>query len=103
MSSTVPLSGLSGTPAEAGVRACEHTEELALHDRLSGTPAEAGVRGQLKMRTTGLKYSLSGIPAEAGVREIIMFWTVVGAMSQWNPRRSRGASGNIIYIQLVPN
>ena len=39
-----PGRGLSGTPAEAGVRECDSRNRDKLKERLSGTPAEAGVR-----------------------------------------------------------
>ena len=47
-------------------------EEIANRDRLSGTPAEAGVRAAGEILNTG------------------------SAQSQWNPRRSRGASFNSV-------
>ena len=60
---------------------------------LSGTPAEAGVRAYLFYNILHVLYGLSGTPAEAGVRGIEYLNNNNQVVSQWNPRRSRGASG----------
>ena len=59
---------LSGTPAEAGVRAYCYCNIVTIYTSLSGTPAEAGVRGYDVGKFLINKPSLSGTPAEAGVR-----------------------------------
>ena len=110
--------GLSGTPAEAGVRVgadfdwfcrrrvsveplpkqgCEGTENPTIVIEqwgLSGTPAEAGVRVYLPLPRQGAEHCLSGTPAEAGVRAFLAIAVYGGdRKSQWNPCRSRGARG----------
>ena len=90
---SVKGTGLSGTPAEAGVRGLCRGNFPPSTASLSGTPAEAGVRANCAVPYSICKSSLSGTPAEAGVREVvnqIRFATDNG--SQWNPCRSRGAS-----------
>ena len=97
-------------------RGASTTSETSHRDRccLSGTPAEAGVRAPLVKRLTeiaavsvepppkqGCEFSLldqvsltprlSGTPAEAGVRVDMIGIAADVKLSQWNPRRSRGA------------
>ena len=59
--------GLSGTPAEAGVRGFAREKSHGTGPCLSGTPAEAGVRVEAPESTLDPN-GLSGTPAEAGVR-----------------------------------
>ena len=106
---------LSGTPAEAGVRASMLIVGYARSRSLSGTPAEAGVRAvrpckinlcpdvsvepppkqgceTMRSNAAPTAIGLSGTPAEAGVRAILRHWRNTDPKgSQWNPRRSRGA------------
>ena len=58
---------------------------------LSGTPAEAGVRDLKLEKMYQWARGLSGTPAEAGVRVEGSELHAVNFTSQWNPRRSRGA------------
>ena len=109
--------GLSGTPAEAGVRVYRNFKPELSISSLSGTPAEAGVRDG-RGRSNGCldksqwnprrsrgarpgkkswmlrRLRLSGTPAEAGVRAGVFKCLAPFVRSQWNPRRSRGASSN---------
>ena len=83
--------GLSGTPAEAGVRAECSPKKRQRCTRLSGTPAEAGVRGSGPSEGLRKWSRLSGTPAEAGVRGAAKVTVLTRDESQWNPCRSRGA------------
>ena len=73
---------------------CEESWKYRQFDdaRLSGTPAEAGVRVELTVAKDVNAPGLSGTPAEAGVRGDPGRRGNAAVSSQWNPRRSRGAS-----------
>ena len=68
---------------------------------LSGTPAEAGVRAVVPQTLLGSLASLSGTPAEAGVREAVGWLEDAADRSQWNPRRSRGARRHALNLPMA--
>ena len=69
--------GLSGTPAEAGVRGLWPSITCGSFTGLSGTPAEAGVRDGVPVMLSFRQKRLSGTPAEAGVRAFCLRYIVV--------------------------
>ena len=108
---------LSGTPAEAGVRAAmgvgvcpsfhvsvepppkQGCERYVMHPviilrRLSGTPAEAGVRDKDGRMPWGFRWVSVEPPPKQGCETAAWRMGYKVGQSQWNPRRSRGASCN---------
>ena len=75
-------------------------DQYFLHYRLSGTPAEAGVRGFSGLIVGGACLVSVEPPPKQGCEEIIMDDYNKAMSSQWNPRRSRGASAGVTLCMM---
>ena len=86
------LPSLSGTPAEAGVRAVNSCSICSWKQCLSGTPAEAGVRVDTDETVWSVvQVSVEPLPKQ-GCEVQWRCHSAIDNGSQWNPCRSRGAS-----------
>ena len=98
---TLIMSGLSGTPAEAGVRAFYVGFLVKRRSVSVEPPPKQGCEEREPNTESNLRSCLSGTPAEAGVRVHGLRMKLKSAVSQWNPRRSRGASASPEHIDIA--